>query len=65
MFVRGGGVGPGDILDDAGNYGYYWSSVGGDGGSADYLYFYSGFVSPWGITSRRSGFSVRCVALGG
>ena len=65
MFVRGGYVYPGYILDSAGNLGYYWSSVGGNSRNAYLLYFSSGSVHPSDYDSQYYGFSVRCVALGG
>ena len=65
MFVRGGLVYPGGTLRDAGNVGYYWSSVGRNSSAAYYLYFYSGNVYPSFNTNRYYGQSVRCVALGG
>ena len=65
MFVRGGGVNPGDYLDVAGNYGNYWSSVGVDDSTAYLLFFYSLGVRPSGFVYRYPGYSVRCVALGG
>ena len=65
MFVRGGGVNPGDALGYAGDYGYYWSSVGRDSSLAYYLGFSSGLVLPSYGPSRYLGFSIRCVALGG
>ena len=65
MFVRGGYVNPGYVLYNAGRYGYYWSSVGRDSSLAYYLGFSSGLVLPSYGLSRYSGFSVRCVALGG
>ena len=65
MFVRGGGVYPGDCLSDAGGGGIYWSSVGSNSDDADNLYFDSGYVNPSGGNYRYYGFSVRCVPLGG
>ena len=65
MFVQGGGVDPGDSLDDAGDFGIYWSSVGRVSSSAYLLDFYSGRVYPSSTDYRYRGFSVRCVALGG
>ena len=65
MFVRGGYVGPGGSLYDAGYGGYYWSSVGRSSSYAYYLYFNSGGVYPSYYYFRYGGFSVRCVALGG
>ena len=65
MFVRGGGVYPGGTLGNAGNYGYYWSSVGRSSSRAYYLDFYSGYVNPSDNNYRYYGQSVRCVALGG
>ena len=65
MFVRGGWVDPGYNLNRAGNYGYYWSSVGRDSSLAYYLGFSSGVVLPSYGPSRYYGQSVRCVALGG
>ena len=64
MFVRGGDVNPGNYLRGAGNFGYYWSSVGRSSSYAYSLYFYSGYVDPSDVNSRYYGFSVRCVALG-
>ena len=64
MFVRGGLVNPGVDLDTAGYGGNYWSSVGRNSSNAYYLFFYSGLVAPSGYY-RYSGYSVRCVALGG
>ena len=65
MFVRGGYVSPGYYLNLAGNYGYYWSSVGRSSSTAYNLYFYSGSVNPSLYGYRYNGQSVRCVALGG
>ena len=65
MFVRGGVVWPGDYLDDAGDSGYYRSSVGRIGSDAYALYFTSGLVYPSVTNSRYFGLPVRCVALGG
>ena len=67
MFVRGGNVNPGYGLYFAGNYGYYWSSVGSNIGSdiAYGLGFGSDNVNPSRNYSRDLGQSVRCVALGG
>ena len=65
MFVQGGGVYPGDSLDDAGSFGIYWSSVGRNSSSAYLLDFYLGRVYPSSSDSRYRGYSVRCVALGG
>ena len=65
MFVRGGGVDPGDTLDSAGGGGIYWSSVGRYSSYAYNLSFYSGGVYPSDSPSRYYGQSVRCVALGG
>ena len=64
MFVRGGVVDPGSYLNDAGNEGYYRSSVGRSSSGAYYLYFSSGGVTPSYHYDRYRGFSVRCVALG-
>ena len=66
MFVRGGRVDPGDFLRNAGNYGYYWSSV------SDYSYYnyyaYTLDFGPYGIDPSNYynwyyGFPVRCVAV--
>ena len=65
MFVRGGKVYPGNNLNSAGYEGRYWSSVGHNSSYADYLYFNSSGVSPSNSTYWDSGYSVRCVALGG
>ena len=65
MFVRGGYVNPGDYLSYAGDGGVYWSSVGRSSSGARYLSFSSGAVNPSDYDDRYSGFSVRCVALGG
>ena len=65
MFVRGGFVYPGGGLDLAGNFGYYWSSVGRSSSYAYYLDFDSGAVTPSNYDLRYLGFPVRCVALGG
>ena len=66
MFVRGGGVTPGnDYLYGAGSGGYYWSSVGRSSSGAYALYFYSGRVDPSDLYYRHNGQAVRCVALGG
>lgn len=47
-------------LGYVGYYGLYWSaspySI-----SARFLYFFSGYVSPWNYDNRTNGFSVRCV----
>ena len=64
MFVRGGVVSPG-LLDVAGNFGSYWSSVGRSSSYAYSLRFNSGVVNPSLSSIRYGGFSVRCVALGG
>ena len=65
MFVRGGYVGPGGSLYDAGYGGLYWSSVDRSSSSAYDLYFYSGGVTPSNYGIRYNGFSIRRVALGG
>ena len=65
MFVRGGGVTPGNTLSSAGGNGDYWSSVGRNSSFAYYLYFYSGGVYPSNYFIRYYGHFVRCVALGG
>ena len=65
VFVRGGGVNPGDYLSYAGYGGLYWSSVGSGRSGAYALYFNSGYVLPSDDYYRYSGLSVRCVALGG
>ena len=68
VFVRGGYVYPGYILDYAGGYGgvgYYWSSVGRSSSDAYHLYFGPYGVYPSYLSDRYLGFSVRCVALGG
>ena len=66
MFVRGGYVYPGDYLNSAGYLGYYWSSVGFLSSSAYALRFDPGGVSPsYNYNLQYTGFSVRCVALGG
>ena len=65
MFVRGGGVDPGDTLDSAGGGGIYWSSVGRSSSFAYYLSFTPGNVLPSNYSYRYGGFPVRCVALGG
>ena len=65
MFVRGGFVGPGNDLDVAGLYCYYWSSVGSDSGTAYSLYFGPDRVYPSSANFRYYGSSIRCVALGG
>ena len=65
MFVRGGYVSPGNVLDYAGDGGYWWSSVGGNSNSAYGLSFYSGGVYPSLGYTRYYGFSLRYVALGG
>ena len=65
MFVRGGNVGPGVDLGDAGSRGFYWSSDGRNSSNAYGLLFYSGYVTPSHNAYRYYGRSVRCVALGG
>ena len=65
MFVRGGLVDPGYVLDGAGLGGFYWSSVSRSSSGADYLGFDTYGVNPSVNDYRSSGFSVRCVALGG
>ena len=65
MFVRGGNVNPGNNLNNAGNNGNYWSSVGRSSSNAYNLNFNSGNVNPSNNNNRYNGFSVRCVALGG
>ena len=65
MFVRGGDVYPGDYLNLAGYYGFYWSSVGITSNYAYDLSFDPYQVGPSGSGGWYSGFSVRCVALGG
>ena len=65
MFVRGGYVYPGYLLNYAGRIGDYWSSVGRNSSNAYYLGFLSGTVYPSGDNYRYYGQSVRCVALGG
>ena len=65
MFVRGGWVWPGDYLDNAGNYGVYWSSVGGNSIRAYSLGFSPYGVYPSNYGDRYFGCSIRCVALGG
>ena len=64
MFVRGGFVRPGDILDFAGHSGVYWFSVGRSSSDAYYLDFNSGAVYPSVNLDRYYGLSLRCVALG-
>ena len=64
MFVRGGYVGPGYALRDAGYDGYYWSSVSNGSNFAYSLGFVSGIVYPSYNDLRYVGQSVRCVALG-
>ena len=63
MFVQGGVVTPGDVLDYAGYEGFYWSSVGRSSSYAYSLGFYLGYVFPSGSYNRYFGFSVRCVAV--
>ena len=65
MFVRGGYVSPGNILYNAGDLGYYWSSVGRSSSRAYDLTFGPYGVGPSDYYYRYVGFSVRCVALGG
>ena len=66
MFVRGGNVNPGNYLGGAGYVGDYWSSVGNTSNYAYYLNFNPNGIYPSiGYGLRNSGFSVRCVALGG
>ena len=65
MFVRSGYVYPGIFLYDAGLDGNYRSLVGTNGNYAYYLYFSSDEVNPLDSYYRYSGFSLRCVALGG
>ena len=65
MFVRGALVDPGNGLYNAGDYGYYWSSVGRSSSYAYRLGFHSGGVIPSATSYRYRGFSLRCVALGG
>ena len=65
MFVRGGNVNPGNNLDNAGNDGNYWSSVGAGNYAAYSQLFLPGYVFPLSDDYRYFGFPVRCVALGG
>ena len=66
MFVRGGFIYPGGrLLNNAGNYGYYWSSVSGGSAYSYYLYVASGRIDSSEGYDRYAGFSIRCVALGG
>ena len=65
MFVRGGFVDPGSVLNFAGYGGIYWSSVGYYSNNAYYLDFSPSGVYPSLNGDRYDGFSVRCVALGG
>lgn len=59
-FVRAGYVLSGS-LNNAGNYGYYWSSTVESSSGARYLNFSSTYVNPANSNVRYSGFSVRCV----
>ena len=60
-FVRSGYVYSG-ALNDAGSYGYYWSSSVYSSNSAYSLYFGSSRVYPQSRSDRYNGNSVRCVA---
>ena len=63
FFVRSGYVGPDfHYLFNAGNYGYYWSSVARSSSNAYLLSFFSSNVSPSSNIIRYVGQSVRCVA---
>ena len=67
MFVRGGFIYlDSRLLGGAGNYGYYWSSVGRYSTVAYGLYFNPDGVYPSNSNGGRfNGQSIRCVALGG
>ena len=63
FFVRSSYVNPNNhYLNNAGNYGNYWSSVANSSSSAYALNFYSGYVDPSTNYYRYNGQSVRCVA---
>ncbi|MDE7356710.1 MAG: fibrobacter succinogenes major paralogous domain-containing protein [Rikenellaceae bacterium] len=47
-------------LNNAGTWGYYWSSVAASSSSAYYLLFLSSDLGV-GYYNRQGGFSVRCV----
>ena len=65
LFLPAAGLRSGNSgeLAGTGSHGFYWSSSPYYGGysNADYLYFYSGYVSPLDSSNRAYGFSVRCV----
>ena len=64
--LRGGWL-DGSLQQEAGSYGYYWSSIPLVPDYAYYLYFSSGTIDtfdPSFIGYRYYGFSVRCVAAG-
>ena len=60
--LRGGRLGN-SSLNNAGSWGYYWSSTPGGSSRAYALGFYSGYVNT-GNDTRYYGYSVRCVAAG-
>ena len=62
FFVRSGYVYPSSYLGDAGNDGYYWSSVAYSSSYAYTLFFRSSAVGPSDNYRRYYGQSVRCVA---
>ena len=64
FFVRGGYISPGltDKFRVAGQTGYYWSSRAYSSTDNAYnLYFDTSYVTPSSLTSRYSGFSLRCL----
>lgn len=62
-FVRSGYVDPfGDLLSDAGRYGYHWSGRARSSNNAYNLSFNPSYVNPSDYYYRYDGLSVRCVA---
>ena len=61
IFLPAAGYGYGTSLNNAGSYGYYWSSSFSSSAYAYYLYFDSGGIYPQDTDVRFHGFSVRAV----
>ena len=58
--ARSGNINSGSF-NNAGGYGYYWSSTVNNSEYARLLVFYSSNVNPENYNYRYYGFSVRCV----
>ncbi len=56
-----GGWGNGSSVNDAGSWGYYWSSTYYNTNNAYILNFNSGSVNPQTWDNKNNGFAVRCV----